>query len=91
MAQAVHDKVTPAKLHVSYETVHNEIKKSAEALKDFKADLIVAISGGGLNPSRILRTFIKIPILVIGVSLYDEHDVPRASVRKTQVRHLHLQ
>lgn len=70
---------------VSYDQVHNLIKKSADEIKKlFIPDYIVAISGGGLIPSRILRTFVKVPILVIGVSLYDEHDKPQQQIRKTQ-------
>lgn len=32
----------------------------------------VAIGGGGFIPARILRTFIKIPILAVGIKLYDD-------------------
>jgi hypoxanthine phosphoribosyltransferase len=34
--------------------------------------LQVAIGGGGFIPARILRTFIKIPILAVGIKLYDD-------------------
>ena len=35
-------------------------------------DVIVAISGGGLVPSRYLRNFLKCPILVVGIKFYDD-------------------
>jgi len=32
----------------------------------------VAIGGGGFIPARILRTFVKVPILAVGLRLYDD-------------------
>jgi len=45
------------KLFVSYETVHNEIKKSAQELKNFDPELLIAISGGGLIPSYVMHIY----------------------------------
>lgn len=36
------------------------------------ADCIVAIGGGGFIPARMLRTFVKIPILAVSLELYDD-------------------
>lgn len=33
---------------------------------------MIAIGGGGMIPARILRTFIDIPVLNVGVQLYDK-------------------
>lgn len=77
------------KTHVSYDQVHNLIKSSAASVANIfgaatPIDYIIAISGGGLIPSRILRTFIKVPILVVGVCAYDEHGMQLQHVKKTQ-------
>ena len=39
-------------------------------MTDFKPTLIVAISGGGLVPARILRTMIKVRGLLNAVSVW---------------------
>jgi len=63
---------------LTYNEVHNVIKRSAEEIAEFKPDLILAIGGGGFIPARILRTFLKhpktrgsVPIFAIGLSLYE--------------------
>ncbi|CDR44980.1 CYFA0S16e00738g1_1 [Cyberlindnera fabianii] len=67
----------PQKLYFSYNHIHKLCKESAEKIKEFNADVIISIGGGGNIPSRILRTFLKqkghknIPIQVIGLSLYE--------------------
>tara|TARA_B110000967_G_scaffold132026_1_gene134798 strand:+ start:714 stop:869 length:156 start_codon:yes stop_codon:yes gene_type:complete len=35
-------------------------------------DIVIAIGGGGLIPSRIIRNYINKPIYVVTVSLYDD-------------------
>ena len=35
-----------------------------------KYDAILTISGGGLIPSRLLRTYVNIPIYGVGISFY---------------------
>ncbi|KAK9458298.1 phosphoribosyltransferase-like protein [Dipodascopsis uninucleata] len=67
------------KIYISYNYVHKLCQRSAEEIKQFKPDLMVAIGGGGFIPARILRTFLKtpgsknIPIQAIGLSLYEEY------------------
>ncbi|KAN0137181.1 Phosphoribosyltransferase-like protein [Lactarius tabidus] len=63
---------------VTYNDVHNIIKKAAERISEFKPDLVIAIGGGGFFPARVLRTFLKrpdahknVPIYAICLSLYE--------------------
>ncbi|EIW58633.1 PRTase-like protein [Trametes versicolor FP-101664 SS1] len=65
----------PEHLRVTYNDVHNLIRRSAEKIAEFKPDLLIAI---GFFPARVMRTFLKnperkgnIPIHAIGLSLYE--------------------
>lgn len=67
--------------YISYNHMHKLCQESAVKLReaDKIPDIIVAISGGGLVPARMLRTFLKkenggknIPIQAIGLSLYED-------------------
>ncbi|KAF8269851.1 PRTase-like protein [Lactarius quietus] len=65
-------------VRVTYNDVHNIIKRSAEKVNEFKPDLVIAIGGGGFFPARVLRTFLKspdtsknVPIYAICLSLYE--------------------
>ncbi|QLG72748.1 hypothetical protein HG535_0D04570 [Zygotorulaspora mrakii] len=66
------------KEYISYNNVHQLCQISAERIKNFKPDLIIAIGGGGFIPARILRTFLKEPnsrtirIFAIILSLYEQ-------------------
>lgn len=66
------------KQYISYNNVHQLCQESAERIKKFKPDLIIAIGGGGFIPARILRTFLKEPgiptvrIFAIILSLYED-------------------
>ncbi|KAH9166333.1 PRTase-like protein [Lactarius sanguifluus] len=51
----------PEHIRVTYNEVHNIIKRSAEQISEFKPDLLIAIGGGGFFPARVLRTFLKSP------------------------------
>lgn len=60
------------KVYVTYERVHEHIAELSGRLAPFQPDVIVAIAGGGLIPARILRTFIRVPIVCVGLQLYNE-------------------
>ncbi|KAI9491719.1 phosphoribosyltransferase-like protein [Zychaea mexicana] len=77
-----------SKLYISYNQIHESIRDAVERYNinsDFKADLMVTITGGGLVPSRILRTFLdkrenrNVPIQAIGLSLYEEIELAQAN------------
>ncbi|KAL6949713.1 Xanthine phosphoribosyltransferase 1 [Hanseniaspora vineae] len=65
------------KMYISYNNIHKLCKTTAsKILSTGPVDVIIAISGGGLIPSRIIRSFLKvngknIPIQAIGLSLYE--------------------
>lgn len=71
------------KLTISYEQIHQLCKHISEQIAEgnWKPDSIVAISGGGLIPARILRAFLQIPIYVVGLRRYDDtkkiSDIPQ--------------
>ena len=73
------------KINIQYEDIHRLVFKLSKKIKDkYSPDVIIAISGGGLIPSRILRTFINIPILCVGVKLYNENNSIVGTPVKTQ-------
>lgn len=72
----------------SYNQIHQSIKDAVERYRineDFQPDLMITITGGGLVPSRILRTFLNkrndrnVPIQAIGLSLYEEIELAQAN------------
>ncbi|TPX54250.1 hypothetical protein PhCBS80983_g05982 [Powellomyces hirtus] len=79
------------KQHYSYNHIHNLI---AHSVPEFAhaPDVLVAISGGGLIPARILRTLLKkrfgvtVPIRVVGLQLYDDdaEEISAEGVKRTQ-------
>lgn len=60
------------KIYFTYDEIHNSIKRVAHLVKEFNPDYIVAISGGGLIPARMLRTHCNVPILTVSMKLYDD-------------------
>jgi hypoxanthine phosphoribosyltransferase len=69
------------KLWVSYPEIHELVRIGCEELsKRYVPDFLVGISGGGLMPVRLAKTFFKeyagkeIPIYVIGISNYDSNN-----------------
>ncbi|SCU88649.1 LANO_0D02696g1_1 [Lachancea nothofagi CBS 11611] len=85
------------KQYISYNNVHQLCQETAEKIKKFQPDLIIAIGGGGFIPARILRTFLKEPgvptvrIFAIILSLYEDlksvssaEEKPGVSVSRTQ-------
>ncbi|MBE3063819.1 MAG: phosphoribosyltransferase, partial [Spirochaetes bacterium] len=66
------------KYYLSYETIHRTVRGMADAIaaSGFDADVIVAIGTGGYIPARILKTFLKKPILTVGISYYGADNKP---------------
>jgi len=60
------------KVYYSYTDIHRSIERLVGAVKEFKPEVIIAIGGGGFIPARIIRTFLKIPIYAVSLSLYDD-------------------
>jgi len=71
---------------LSYEHIHLCVRSLAEKITSsgFDPDLIVAIGTGGFIPARILKTFLKKPILTVGISYYGPDNRPAASPRTIQ-------
>ncbi|KAK5780320.1 xanthine phosphoribosyltransferase PWA37_002723 [Arxiozyma heterogenica] len=67
------------KYYISYNNVHKLCQKVAKEIltRNERPDIIIGISGGGLIPARVIRSFLKqkgeknIPIQAIGLSLYE--------------------
>jgi hypoxanthine phosphoribosyltransferase len=74
------------KYFLSYEHVHRAVQALADRIRQsgFTADLIVAIGSGGFIPARILKTYLQVPILTVGISYYGPDHVPSASPRTIQ-------
>ena len=70
------------KLVVTYEEVHKACESLAKQISDdgWSPDILVAIASGGFIPARILKTYLKKPVYVVGLQRYDEdhalHPVP---------------
>ncbi len=60
------------KYYLTYDDMHKLVSSSSQKLIEFSPDIIVAIGGGGFIPSRIARTFLKVPMLSVSVKLYDD-------------------
>lgn len=76
----------PEKMYFTYNEIHKTVKSlSKEIIKSpFVPELIVAIGTGGFIPARILKTFINIPILTVGLRYYDNNNKPMAEPQKIQ-------
>lgn len=74
------------KLHLTYNSIHKTIKRLALQISEFgyEPDVMVAIGTGGFIPARILKTFLRKPILTVGIKYYDDNNVPMDSPRKIQ-------
>ena len=66
------------KYFLSYAHIHQSVRALAEriAAEGFDPDVIVAIGSGGFIPARILKTYIKRPILTVGISYYGPDNRP---------------
>lgn len=74
------------KYYVTYQEIHRTVKKLSEMIRTsgFSPDLIVAIGTGGFIPARILKTYLNLPILTVGISYYDLHNQPAATPQMIQ-------
>jgi hypoxanthine phosphoribosyltransferase len=65
---------TIAKRYFSYNEIHRTVASLARTIhaSGFEPDVTVAIGTGGFIPARILKTFLKKPILTVGVKLYND-------------------
>ena len=73
------------KIYYNYNELHELCKNSAKQLRDeFNPEVILAIGGGGLIPSRMLRSSLNLPIYVVTLSTYDEHNNPIKEPRCVQ-------
>jgi hypothetical protein len=65
---------TMTKRYFSYNEIHRTVADLAREIlaSGFDPDVTVAIGTGGFIPARILKTFLKKPILTVGVKLYHE-------------------
>lgn len=77
-------KASDGRVYFSYAQVHSAIVSLAPQVSAFKADVIVAIGGGGFIPARMLRTVLKVPILAVSLELYDATSTARSSVERKQ-------
>ncbi len=74
------------KIYFSYRMIHRTIRKLSEEIRDsrFTPDLMVAIGTGGFIPARIMKTFLGIPILTVGIRFYDKNNKLQSVPEKIQ-------
>ena len=74
------------KLFYTYNQIHKTIKKLSEDISSsgFKPDLMVAIGTGGFIPARMMKTFLPLPILTVGVKYYDSENKIQSEPEKIQ-------
>jgi hypoxanthine phosphoribosyltransferase len=74
------------KLFVTYEDVHRNCARLAASIAadGWEPEVIVAIASGGFIPARILKTYLKKNIYVVGLQRYDEEHAVRAVPLKIQ-------
>ena len=63
------------KLYYTYNEIHNIINSKKDIIKEFNADIILAIGGGGLIPARMIRSYINKPILVVTLDSYNDENI----------------
>jgi hypothetical protein len=74
------------KIYFSYSMIHRTIKKLSEEIKEsgFNPELMVAIGTGGFIPARIMKTYLDIPILTVGIRYYDKENRLQSAPEKIQ-------
>src|SRR6185369_1907597 len=74
------------KLFVTYEDIHRSCARLAAAIAadQWEPEVIVAIASGGFIPARILKTYLKKNIYVVGLQRYDDDHAVRSVPLKIQ-------
>jgi hypoxanthine phosphoribosyltransferase len=74
------------KLYLSYRDIHRTVARLATSIlaSGYDPDLTVAIGTGGFIPARILKTYLKKPILTVGIVYYDHNNAPMERPRTIQ-------
>ena len=64
------------KIFIDFKKLKNDIKLLSKEIlySKIRYDAIIAITGGGLVPARLLRNYLKIPIYCVNIKYYDEND-----------------
>ncbi len=77
---------TPTKLYFTYQDIHRSVADLAKSIRKsgYEPDLIVAIGTGGFIPARILKTYLDLPILTVGLKLYGPDNKPAENPQKIQ-------
>ncbi len=70
----------------TYEEIHRTVAALAREIQasGFDPDVTVAIGTGGFIPARILKTYLKKPILTVGIKLYGDDNVIHGGPSKVQ-------
>jgi hypoxanthine phosphoribosyltransferase len=74
------------KLYLTYRDIHRTVAKLAGFIlaSGYEPDVTVAIGTGGFIPARILKTYLKKPILTVGIVYYDQDNTPMEQPRTIQ-------
>jgi hypoxanthine phosphoribosyltransferase len=74
------------KIYFTYQHIHETVKSLAMQITNdgYTPDVIVAIGTGGFIPARIMKTFLSIPILTVGIRYYDEDNIRSERPEKVQ-------
>jgi hypoxanthine phosphoribosyltransferase len=74
------------KLYLSYADIHRTVAALAGQIlsSGYEPDLTVAIGTGGFIPARILKTYLRKPILTVGIVYYDQNNTPMEQPRTIQ-------
>ncbi|MFA5028364.1 MAG: phosphoribosyltransferase [Candidatus Methylomirabilota bacterium] len=72
--------------YFTYADIHETVRRLAAELQasGFDPDVTVAIGTGGFIPARILRTYVRKPILTVGLAYYNMDNKPMEIPQKIQ-------
>ena len=74
------------KIYLTYKDIDEDTKLLAKNIlnSSIRYDAIIAISGGGLIPARIIRNYINIPIYCVNIKTYNEKNEQNNDVKIVQ-------